>query len=112
MASTPDFVAFVLDQLEEDIGATSKKMFGEYGLFAGGKMFGMVCDDRFFLKPTDGVRARLGPDAPEAPPYPGAKRIPVLEDLDDRAELSALVRIAVAELPEPRRRGKSRGKGG
>jgi TfoX/Sxy family transcriptional regulator of competence genes len=100
MASDLTFVQFVLDQLEPNLAATHKKMFGEYGLFSGGKMWGVICDNRLFVKPTEGGRAHIGAVV-EAPPYPGARPAFVIEaELDDAAWLSELVRVTVGELPE------------
>jgi TfoX/Sxy family transcriptional regulator of competence genes len=107
VASDPDFVAFVADQIADDCAITYRKMFGEYGVYSKGVFFGMVCDDRFFVKPTDGGRSHIG-EVVEAPPYPGAKPIFLIEDgLEDSEWLSELVRITVRELPPPKRR-KSR----
>lgn len=106
MASDPGFVEYVVGQLEEARGVTFKKMFGEYGLFSEGKMFGMVCDNRLFVKVTEGGRAFIG-DVVEAPPYPGAKPIFLIEDrVEDGDWLSELVRITTAELPAPKKKGK------
>ena len=108
MASDASFVEFVVDQFDDDCGVTSKKMFGEYGLFSGGKMFALICDDQLFVKPTEGGRAHMG-DVVEAPPYPGAKPIPRIDDrLEDGEWLSELARITVRELPAPKRRGKKK----
>ena len=102
MASDLSFVEYVVDQFEENCGVTFKKMFGEYGLFSEGKMFGMICDDRLFFKPTEGGRAYIG-DVVEAPPYPGAKPIFLIEgQLEDGEWLSELVRITTRELPAPK----------
>ena len=104
MASSQDFVDHVVEQFARDCGVTSKKMFGEYGLFSGGKMFAMVCDDQLLIKPTDGGRAHIG-RVTEAEPYPGAKPCFLIEEgLDDGDWLSELARITVAELPLPRRK--------
>ncbi len=104
MASSQSYLEYVLDQIEPDCEVTSKKMFGEWGLFSGGKMWGMICDDRLFVKPTEGGLAHI-PTVVLAPPYPGAKHIPVIEDgLEDREWLSELVRITTAELPMPKAR--------
>jgi TfoX/Sxy family transcriptional regulator of competence genes len=98
------FVEFVVDQIDEDCGVTFKKMFGEFGLFSNGKMWGMICDDRLFVKPTDGGRAHVG-EVVEAPPYRGAKPIFLIEDrIEDREWLSELVRITTRELPVPKAR--------
>lgn len=104
MASSQEFVEYVTGQFADGLEVTHKKMFGEYGIFSGGKMFGLVCDDRFFVKPTDGGRAYVG-DIMEAPPYPGAKPCFVVEDgLEDQEWLSELARITIRELPAPKRR--------
>lgn len=107
MASDLSFVEYVVDQFHEDCGVTFKKMFGEFGLFSQGKMFGMVCDDRLFFKRTEGGQAFIG-KVVEAPPYPGAKPIFLIEDqIDDPKWMSELVRITTRELPLPRpRKGK------
>jgi TfoX/Sxy family transcriptional regulator of competence genes len=114
MASDLTFVEYVVDQIDRDRGITYKKMFGEFGLFSKGKMFGLVCDDRLFVKPTDGGRSFIG-EPVEAPPYPGARPSFLIEDqLDDGPWLSELVRITTRELPAPKpRKGKGKGtKGG
>lgn len=108
MSSSRQFVDYVVGQFDTVLGVSQRKMFGEYGLFCGGKMFGMVCDDRFFVKPTDGGRSFIG-EPIEAPPYPGAKPSFLIEErLDDTKWLSELARITVRELPVPKRRGRGR----
>ena len=110
MASDPSFVEYVVDQFEVDCGVSSKKMFGEYGLFSQGRMFAMVCDDQLFFKRTDGGHAYIG-DPVEAPPYPGAKPIFLIGDqMEDGEWLSELARITTRELPAPRPRKKSTAK--
>ena len=108
MASDLSLVEYVVDQFAEDCGVTYKKMFGEFGLFSDGKMFAMICDDRLFVKPTEGGRAFIG-DVVEAPPYPGAKPIFLIEDqIDDAEWLSELVRITTRELPVPKRKKRKK----
>ena len=102
MASDQKFVDFVLDQIENAGEVTARKMFGEYGVYADGKMFGLICDNRLFIKPTEGGREFIG-DVVEAPPYPGAKNSFLIEDrIEDREWLCELIRISVNELPEPK----------
>lgn len=109
MASDPGFVEYVLDQLDKDCAVTAKKMFGEYGLFCDGKMFGMICDDRLFVKPTDAGRAFIG-NVVEGQPYPGARPIFLIEDrIDDGKWLSELVRITTRELPRPKPKKQKKG---
>ena len=108
MASDLTFVEFVVDQFDKDCGVTYKYMFGEFGLFSGGKMFGMICDDRLLVKPTEGGRAFIG-QVVEAPPYPGAKPIFLIEDqIEDGEWLSELARITTRELPAPKPRKRKK----
>ena len=100
MASDRDFVEFVAAQCEGAGEITYRMMFGEYGVYCDGKIFGLICDNKLFVKPTEGGRTYIG-DVVEAPPYPGAKNSFLIEEqLDDRDWLSELVRISVKELPE------------
>ena len=102
MASDQEFIDFVIDQIENAGQITYRKMFGEYGIYADGKIFALVCDNKLFIKPTEGGRAFIG-EVVEAPPYPGAKPSFLIEEkLEDRGWISELVRITVKELPEPK----------
>jgi TfoX/Sxy family transcriptional regulator of competence genes len=102
MASDQSFVDYMVDQFQDDCGVTYRKMFGEYGLYSNGKIFGVICDNRLFVKPTEGGRAFIR-DVVEAPPYPGAKPSLLIEDrIDDSEWLSELVRITTRELPAPK----------
>ena len=101
MASNTDFVQFIADQ---DGGAgeiVTKKMFGDYGIYCDGKIFGLICDNRFYLKPTEAARALLRLEELR-PPYEGAKDYFYIADVDDRDYLSALVRETCKELPMPK----------
>ena len=102
MASDQKFVDYVIDQIENAGEITAKKMFGEYGIYSDGKIFGLICDNKLFIKPTKSGREVIG-DVVEAPPYKGAKPYFLIEDkLEDREWLSELVRISVKELPPPK----------
>ena len=111
MGSDLSFVEYVADQIDADCAVTYKKMFGEFGLYSGGKMFAVICDNRLFVKRTEGGRAFIG-DVVEAPPYPGAKPIFLIEDqIEDSEWLSELVRITTRELPLPKPRKRKKKKG-
>lgn len=102
MASDQSFVEFVVDQIDKDCSASYKKMFGEYGLYSGGTLFGLICDNRLFVKPTTSGRAYIG-DVVEAPPYPGAKpSFLIEEEVENATWLSELVRITTRELSAPK----------
>lgn len=59
MASNPDFVQYIADQCAGAGKITVKKMFGDYGIYCDGVIFGLVCDNRFYLKPTEVGRSLL-----------------------------------------------------
>ena len=103
MASSVDFVQYVADQCGGAGEIVAKKMFGDYGIYCNGKIFGLICDDRFFLKPTEAVRPLLR-TVELLPPYDGAKDYFHITDIDDRDYLSGLVRATCEALPEPKKR--------
>ena len=108
MASDQPFVDFVLDQLKNAGEITAKKMFGEYALYSDAKLFGLICDNKLFIKPTKSGREFIK-DVVEAPPYPGAKPSFLIEDkIEDREWLSTLVQISVKELPEAKPKKKKK----
>lgn len=107
MASKQEFVQYVAEQLRDAGCVTYRKMFGEYGLYCDGKIFALVCDDQLFIKITDAGH-RLCPELQEAAPYEGAKNYFLIEDVDDRNALVALVTATCAALPESKPRKRRR----
>ena len=109
MASSKEYLQFILEQLSGAESVTHRAMMGEYVLYDRGRIFGGIFDDRLLVKPTASARAML-PDAPEEPPYPGAKPMLVVENVDDREFLRALTEAMYPELPERklRKRVKTR----
>jgi len=100
MTSQQSTVDFILDQISEAGDVSTKKMFGEYGVYCAGKMVASVCDDQLFVKPTAGGRNLLKA-VTEASPYPGAKPCFLIsaETLEDRETLTAVIKITAKELP-------------
>ena len=94
MASSKAYLDYVMEQLSEVGGVTCKPMMGEYILYRYGTIFGGIYDDRLLIKPTKAAKELL-PDAPTALPYPGAKEMLLVEELDDRAFLTELVQAMV-----------------
>ena len=107
MASNADLVQYIADQCSGAGEITVKKMFGDYGIYCDGKIFGLICDDCFYLKPTVGGRALLR-QAELRPPYEGAKDYFYIADVDDRDYLSSLVRETCKELPTPKPKKKKK----
>lgn len=85
MASEINFVDFVSDQIKNSGEITAKKMFGEYGIYSNGKLFGLICDNKLFIKPTISGRKFIG-NVVEAPPYEGAKPSFLIEDKIEDSE--------------------------
>lgn len=105
MASNIDFVQYIADQCAGAGEITFKKMFGDYGIYCDGKIFGLICDDCFYLKPTKIVRPLLRVVSLR-PPYDGAKDYFYIADVDDRDYLSQLVHETCKELPMPKQKKK------
>ena len=108
MASDQNFLDFVLEQIKNAGEITAKKMFGEYGIYSDGKLFGLICDNKLFIKPTNSGREFIG-NVIEVSPYEGAKPSFLIEDkIEDSDWLSELIRISVKELPPPKQKSKIR----
>ena len=103
MASHRDFVDYVAEQLREAGVIRAKRMFGEYGLYCDGIFFAVICDDQLFVKRTPQGEEAF-PNLPKAPPYAGAKDYILVEDVDDREAMAALVRLTCLALAPKKRR--------
>lgn len=110
MASKPEFVEFVAEQMRDAGVITYKKMFGEYGLYCDGRFFALICDDTLFIKKT-GAGQKVCPGLEEAPPYKGARDHFLVEDVEDRELLAKLVTATCGELPEAKPKQGKRRKG-
>lgn len=106
MASGKDYLDFVLEQLSELSDITYKPMMGEYILCYRGKVFGGIYDDRFLVKLTKSAR-KLMPEAPLALPYDGAKEMLLVEEIENRELMGALLNAMVDELPAPKKKNGS-----
>ncbi len=103
MASSKEYLEFVLDQLSDLSPMISyRAMMGEYLLYYRGKIFGGIYDDRFLVKPTASAK-RMMPDALYECPYEGAKEMLSVDRIDDRDFLCDLLNAMVNELPDPRK---------
>lgn len=102
MASDKNQLEFVMDQTGKAGVMTSKRMFGEYGIYCDGKIVALFCDNQLFVKPTEGGRAYIK-NPIEAPPYPGAKMYFLIEDkIEDQDWVSELIRLTAQEVPLPK----------
>jgi TfoX/Sxy family transcriptional regulator of competence genes len=105
MASDREFVNFVCEQLRGAGEISSRRMFGEAAVYLEDKVIGLICDNQFFVKPTEPGRAKVGVPM-EARPFPGANNWFLMADLDDPEYLADLVRITAAALPSPKAKTK------
>lgn len=106
MASHKNFLDYVAEQLREAGAIRSRKMFGEYGLYCDEVFFAVICDDQFFVKITPEGEAAF-PNLPKAPPYEGAKDSFLVEDIENREQMTELTRItceALKSKPQKKRR--------
>ena len=99
--TSADFVQYIADQCADAGEISVRKMFGDYGIYCDGKIFGLICDDCFYLKPTAAVQPLLR-TVELQPPYEGAKDYFLIADVDDRDYLAMLVRETCKALPEPK----------
>lgn len=104
MATSKNYLAFVLDQLSGLQEISHRAMMGEYVLYYRGKVISGIYDDRVLLKPTEAAEAVI-PDAERDIPYDGAKEM-LLVDVDDKEALTQLIEAMYSELPEPKKRSK------
>jgi len=107
MASSREYLDFVLEQLSELDDVSHRAMMGEYIIYYQGKVIGGIYDDRFLVKQTKSAK-ELMPDAALELPYEGAKEMLLVDNLDDKEFLAALFNAMVNELPAPKKKKSKR----
>lgn len=105
MASSKEYLDYVLDQLSNLKDITFRAMMGEYIIYYQGKIVGGIYDNRFLVKQT-ASSLKLMPDAPHELPYDGAKEMLLVEDIDNKDFLERLLNAMFEELPLPKSKGK------
>lgn len=103
MASTKEYLEYVLEQLSDLDDITYRAMMGEYIIYYRGKIIGGIYDNRFLLKPVKSAMEMM-PDADMELPYDGAKEMILVSDVDDSEFLCELLKSMYDELPAPKRR--------
>ena len=103
MSTQQRTIDYLTDQLSFASQITTRKMFGEYAIYSGGKVVAFVCDDELFVKPTDAGKKFLK-EVEEKPAYPGSKMYYWIfgDKWDDAEWLSELITITANDLPEPK----------
>lgn len=98
MASSKEYLDFILEQLSELEDISYRTMMGEYILYYRGKIVGGIYDDRFLVKPVKSAVAMM-PDAETELPYEGAKEMLLVDNVEDRHFLRELLEAMYYELP-------------
>ena len=97
MASTKEYLTFILEQLSALDEISFRAMMGEYILYYQGKVFGGIYDDRLLVKPVP-TAVKLMPDAVMESPYNGAKEMLLVDNVDNREFRYELVTRMSEEL--------------
>ena len=103
MASSRDYLDFVLEQLSELDEITYRAMMGEYIIYYRGKVIGGIYDNRFLVKPTKSVVSKM-PNAQMELPYEGAKEMLMIDNIDNKEFLKEVFKAMYNELPVPKKR--------
>lgn len=97
MSSSREYLDFILDQLSDLPEITFRQMMGEYIIYYCGKIVGGIYDDRFLVKPVKSAHEKM-PDAAMEKPYPGAKEMILVSEIENRDFLTELVQAIYDEL--------------
>ena len=105
MSSSKEYLSFILEQLSPLDGVSHRAMMGEYILYFRDKIVGGIYDDRLLVKPVPAALS-LMPEAARELPYPGAKEMLLVDNVDDGEFLRELFLAVYDELPAPKKKPK------
>ena len=105
MASSKEYLDFVLEQLSELDDISYKAMMGEYIIYYRGKIIGGVYDDRFLVKPVNSAKSMM-PESELELPYEGAKEMLLVDNIENKEFLKELLDGMYNELPTPKKKKK------
>jgi hypothetical protein len=110
MATQPETVEFLLTKLRPRERFSARAMFGEYALYADGKVVALICDDRLYVKMVPASQA-LEAMCEKGEPYPHAKPHYLVDEgqFSSLPTLSAML-CAIADSIAVRPQKASRGK--
>ena len=97
MASSKEYLNFILDQLSGSDGISYRAMMGEYIIYYNGKIVGGIYDDRLLIKPVKPAM-ELMPYAKMELPYEVGKEMLLVEDVDNKDFLQDLLQAMYKEL--------------
>ena len=105
MASSKEYLDFILEQLSELEEITYRSMMGEYIVYYRGKIVGGIYDARLLVKSTKSAIAYIADPVYEAP-YEGAKEMLLVDEVDQKEFLTGLFHAMYDELPLPKPKKK------
>ena len=105
MASSKEYLEFILGQLSELDEITYRPMMGEYIIYYRGKIVGGIYDDRFLVKPIRSAISYM-PTATYESPYDGAKEMLLVDEVDSKEFLTGLFNAMYEQLPAPKPKKK------
>lgn len=105
MASSKEYLDFILDQLSGLDEISCRAMMGEYIVYYRGRIVGGIYDDRFLVKPTKSAVSMM-PDADKELPYEGVKEMLLVDNVENREFLQELLNAMYDELPAPKKKKK------
>ncbi len=103
MASSKEYLDFILEQLSDLEDITYRAMMGEYIIYYKGKIVGGIYDDRFLVKNVKSAVDKM-PDAQLELPYEGAKKMLLVDNVDNKDFLKDLLESMYADLPEQKKK--------
>ena len=103
MASSKEYLDFILDQLSGLDEISYRAMMGEYIVYYRGRIVGGIYDDRFLVKPTKSAVSMM-PDADKELPYEGVKEMLLVDNVENREFLQELLNAMYDELPAPKKK--------
>ena len=103
MASSKEYLDFILEQLSDLEKITYRAMMGEYIIYYKGKIVGGIYDDRFLVKNVKSAVDKM-PDAQLELPYEGAKKMLLVDNVDNKVFLKDLLKSMYEDLPEQKKK--------
>lgn len=97
MASTKEYLDFVLEQLSLLDQISYRAMMGEFIIYYRKKILGGIYDNRFLVKNIKSAAEKM-PDATLEVPYEGAKKMLLVEDIENKDFLLELFNAMYEEV--------------
>ena len=105
MASSKEYLKYILEQLSALDEISYRSMMGEFIIYYRGRIVGGIYDNRLLVKPVKAAISYMKTAQYELP-YEGAKEMLLVEEVDEKEFLAGLFRAMYEELPTPKPKKK------